>query len=89
MTSVRQHGPPQHVVITPSEKAFCKLSCYVVRVWYNVCSISNKLTREHVMTQHELAHHMHHQAQQFWAGTIGFLLLAYALAVIVWFVRNR
>ena len=41
------------------------------------------------MTEHELAHHMHHQAQQFWAGTIGFLLLAYAITVIVWFVRNR
>ena len=89
MSSVRQHGPPQHVVITLSEKAFCKLSCYVVLVWYNVCSISNKPTKEHVMTEHELAHHMHHQAQQFWAGAIGVLLLAYALTVIVWFVRNR
>ena len=41
------------------------------------------------MTEHELVHHMQHQAQQFWAGAVGVLLLAYALTVIVWFVRNR
>ena len=41
------------------------------------------------MSEHELIHHMHYEAIQFWAGAIGFLLLAYALAVIVWFVRNR
>ena len=89
MTSVRQHGPPQHAVITLSEKAFCKLSCYVVRVWYNVCSISNKPTKEHVMTPHDL----YHDAIRFWLWTgvvlVTFFVAAYVISVVVWFVRNR